>query len=188
MPGTLPAAEDITGWNLLSLSQELTVYTLAFFPKEGAPPPLQGIEVLLEDRSRHCMFSLPGVSTSWKPRQHGKEAPAGHACAQQCPCYCSGWKAEDQGAEKWETKPFNLLAINSFTYIKLKCSAFPSHSSTTVNISVFSALEGSEYKQPITLQWKINCRTLIKQNALEMSFTGSLILLLIRDLARTFFF
>jgi hypothetical protein len=48
-------------------------------------------------------------------------------------------------------------------------------------------LEGSEYKQPITLQWKITSKTLIKQNALGMSFTALLILLLIGNLARKVF-
>lgn len=52
-------------------------------------------------------------------------------------------------------------------------SPFPvTHQQLLTSVS-FQHEEGSAYKQPITLQGKINYRTLIKQNPLGMSFTGS---------------
>lgn len=50
-----------------------------------------------------------------------------------------GERQESEEAPKQQMTLFNLQAINSFTCFKLKRSAFPSHSSTTVNIRVSSA-------------------------------------------------
>lgn len=66
-------------------------------------------------------------------------------------------------------------------------SPFPVTHQQLLASGSFQHVEGSACKQPITLQRKINCGTLIKQNPLGMSFTGSLILLLTGDLARKLF-
>lgn len=50
-----------------------------------------------------------------------------------------GERQAREEAEKWEMTLFNLLAVNSSTCLKLKCSALPSPSSATGKISVSSA-------------------------------------------------
>lgn len=89
-----------------------------------------------------CKHKLQ-LQEAWK----GRASPT-CLCSQR-PCYCSGWKAEGGGAEKWQMKHFNLLAINSFTYFKVKSSAFPSHSSAVVNISVFSFWKAPSLNSPL---------------------------------------
>lgn len=88
-----------------------------------------------------CKHELQNQA-AWK----GRASPRPSCLWSQRPCYFSGWKAEVGGAEKWQMKPCNLPAINSFTYFKLKCSAFPVTYQQPLTSVSFQHLEGSEYK------------------------------------------
>lgn len=105
------------------------------------------------------------ISQAAKP---GKTSVGGYGWTRHTLVIVPEERPAREEAEKGQVTLFNLLAINSSTCLKLKCSALPSQSSATVkNQCLLSLWKALSVNSPITLLWKIMCEILVKQNPLE---------------------